>query len=161
MDFGKLLEDVSQSGQNASGYQSTPVGGSSWQSGLGQAMSGVAQPQVNQTIQQPVTTDENGELLQYGDLNPDPMAGMDFGMAGQGGYVPQSGKDLGKHLGDVFPGGLGAPQADPIVQMFGEDQAGPVLSGINKVWQAPGNFGQKLGGNIGQFLAVGNPFDLF
>ena len=146
-----LTRTIESSGQAASG-SSKPVGGGAWQSGLGQAMSELPQT----TTAQPSTSPAS----QYGALNPDPNAGMNWGMAGEGRYYPSSMKDLGKHLGDVLPGGIGAPNADPMYQMFG-DQVSPVFKKINNVWQTPGNIGQKLGGKLGRFLAVGNPFDLF
>jgi len=158
MDFTQLANSLEQDGQGASGYTQGAVGGQSWQSGLGQSMAGLSQPVAQPTAQ--LVNSAPVDISQYGETNEDPNAGMDWGMAGEGRYYPSSGKDIGKHLGDVLPGGAGAPQADPMYQMFG-DQVSPVFKGINSVWQAPGNAGQKLGGNVGRFLTVGNPFDLF
>ena len=143
------MEDWPQAnGQQMEGWPQQVPTPQAWHGQLGNMMSGQAQPSI--------------ELNQYGDLNPDPQAGMDFGMAGEGGMYPHSFNDWGKHLGDVFPGGIGAPQADPMYQMWGD--AAPfaqVLKPINEVWQAPGNLGEHLGGKAGRFLITGNPFDLF
>ena len=160
MDFGQLMFDIGSSGQAASGYQRNSVGGGDWRSNLGRAMGGLAAPTQESA---PVATPQPGamprdlsEPQQYGELNPgpDPLGGI---------YNdPDAGvQDYGKHLGDVFPGGLGAPQHDPMVQMFGEEQSGPILTTIDKAWQLPGNLGQSLAGDTGRGLITGNPFDFF